>query len=141
MSYTKRILRDIASGTEYKALADAIEQADYEVIFGSYMRISKLISSGEEKIEESIESLPVRSKNERLDKFRQSFDLAIERMLPLWQQLNRALINSKITEGEVFGFGKKGDPLVRTPEGIIVALRGSELEKGNKVRFVVEHEG
>lgn len=141
MSNTKKILRDIAAGAEYKALVDAIEQTDYEVIFDSYTRVSELISSGRGKVEEGIESLPVRSKDEHLDKFRQSFDLAIERLLPLWHQLNQALAKSQITEGEVFGFGKKGDPLVRTPEGIIVALRGSKLEEGDQVRFVVEYEG
>lgn len=141
MSNTKRILKDIAAGAEYEALAYAIEQADYEAVFDSYMRISDLISNGRGKIEESIGSLPVRSKDEHLDKFRQSFDTAIERMLPLWHQLNLALIKSQITEGEVFGLGKKGDPLVRTPEGTIVALRGSKLEKGNQVRFIVEYEG
>lgn len=141
MSNTKKILRDIASGEEYKELSDAVEQADYEGIFDSYMSISKLIDSGKEQIEEGIQSLPVRSRDERLDKFRQSFDLAIKRTLPLWHQLNQALLKSRIMEGKIFGFGKKGDPLVRTPEGTLVALRGSKLEEGNLARFVVEYEG
>jgi hypothetical protein len=141
MSNTKKILRDIASGAEYKDLADAMEQANYEVIFDAYMRISKLISSGKEKIEEGIKSLPVRSRDERLDKFRQSFDLAVERNLPLWHQLAQAIAKRQIMEGEVFGFGKKGDPLVRTPEGTLVALRSAKLEEGNRVRFVVEYKG
>lgn len=141
MSNTKKILKEIASGVEYKELADAIEQADYDVIFDSYMRISNLINSGKEKIEKGIESLPVRSRVERLDKFRQSFDLAVERTLPLWYQLNQTLTKRQIMEGEVFGFGKKGDPLVRTPGGTLVALRGSKLEEGSRVRFIVEHKG
>jgi len=141
MSNTKKILKDIASSAEYKDLTDAITQVDYEVIFDSYMNISKLISSGKEKIEEGFEHLPPRSKSERLDKFRQSFDLAVERTLPLWHQLNQALIKGQIMEGEVFSHGKKGDPLVRTPEGILVALRGSKLEEGNRVRFIIVYEG
>ncbi|MFC1925296.1 hypothetical protein ACFLW2_01200 [Chloroflexota bacterium] len=141
MSNTKKILKEIASGEEYKDLTDAIEQADYDVIFNSYMSISELIKGGKKKIEEGIENLPIRSRNERLDKFRQSFDLAIERTLPLWHELNQALIKRQIMEGEVFGIGKKGDPLVRTPGGALVALRGSKLEEGNQARFIVDYEG
>jgi len=140
MSNTKKILREIASGKEYKALLDAVEQTDYETIFDSYTRISELICNGKGKIEEDIGNLPVRSKAEQLDKFRRSFNSAVERMLPLWHQLNRTITNAQIIEGDIFDHGKKGDPLVRTPEGIIVALRGSELDVGSHVRFVVEFE-
>src|SRR4030042_3781675 len=141
MSNTKKLLKDIASGTEYKDLADAIEQTDYEAIFDSYMRISELISSSRGKIEEGIESLPVRSKAKRLDDFRQSFDSAVERILPLWNQLNGVLAKSQVMEGEVFGIGQKGQALVKTPGGTIVALRGSKLEGCSRGRFAVEHEG
>jgi predicted nucleic acid-binding Zn-ribbon protein len=110
MSNTKKLLRDIASGTEYKALADAIEQTDYEAIYDSYMHISEMIDRSKEKIEEGIESLTVGSKDKRLDDFRQSFDSAVERMLPIWHQLNGALAKSKVMEGEVSASEKKAIP-------------------------------
>jgi len=141
MSNTRKIIKDIASGSEYKALADAIEQTDYEAIFESYTSISELINNSRGKIEEGIESLPVGSKEKRLVDFRRSFDSAVERILPLWHELNGALAKSKVMDGEVFGIGKKGDPLVRTPDGTIVALRGSKLEEGSQVKFSVEYEG
>lgn len=141
MSNTKKLLSEIASGTEYKALAAAIEKVDYQAIFDSYMQIYRLINNGKGRIEEGIKSLPVQSKNDHLDKFKQTFDVAIERILPLWHQLNLVITRKQIMEGEVFSIGKKGDPLVRTPQGRIIALRGTKLELGDKVTFVVEYEG
>lgn len=141
MSNTKKLLSEIASGDEYKALAAAIEKADYQAIFDSYMKISGLINHGKKRIEEGIENLPVQNKADHLEKFKQAFDLAIERKLPLWSQLYQVISRKQIAEGEVFGIGKKGDPLVRTPQGRIIALRGTKLEVGTKVSFAVEYEG
>jgi len=140
MSQTTRILKEIASGEEYQALATAMERVDYEAMFASYMRISQLVSEGKGKIEESIENLPLQNKDERRDKFLRAFELATERILPLWHQLNSELMKRKVMEGEVLGFGKKGDPLVKRPEGTIVVLPGSKLEKGERVRFRVVQE-
>lgn len=141
MSNTTKILKEIATSDEYKVIAEAIEQADYETVCGSYLSISKRIDSGRAGLEEGFENLPLRSRGEHKEKFLQSFYLAVERILPLWHQLDQAIAKSGVMEGEVFGFGKKGDPLVRTPEGKLVALRSAGLEEGNRVKFVVVHEG
>jgi len=140
MSQTKRILKEIASSEDYQALATAMERVDYEAMFASYRRISQLLSEGKRKIEESLQNLPVQNRDEHRDKFLRAFELATERMLPLWHQLNSELIKKKVMEGEVFDFGKKGDPLVKRPEGTIVVLPGSKLEKGERVRFRVVQE-
>ena len=140
MSQTKRILKGIASGEEYQALAAAIERVDYKAMFASYMRISQLLSEGKGKIEKSLENLPLQNKDERRGKFLRDFELATERILPLWHQLNTELMKRKVMEGEVFSFGKKGDPLVKGPEGTIVVLPGSKLEKGERIRFRVVQE-
>lgn len=141
MSNTTKILKEIAASSEYNAIAEAIEQADYDVICDSYLGISKKIDSGKATIEEGIENLPLRSRGERKEKFRQSFYLAVERILPLWHQLDQAIAKSGVVEAEVFGFGKKGDPLVRTPQGNLVAIRSAKIEEGSRVKFVVVHEG
>lgn len=141
MSNTTKILKEIAASEEYKALADAIEQAEYETVCSAYSSILKKIDSGKEMIQKGFENLPPRSRGEHKGKFQQSFYLAVERLLPLWHQLDQALAKSGVMEGEVFGFGKKGDPLVRTPGGSLVALRSTGLEEGSQVKFVVVHEG
>jgi predicted RNA-binding protein with TRAM domain len=140
MSQTKRILKEIASGEDYQALTAAIERVDYEAMFASYMRISKLLSERKGRIEDGIADLPLQNKDESRGKFLHAFELATERMLPLWHQLNSELMKGKVMEGEVFSFGKKGDPLVKRPEGTTVVLPGSKLEKGEKVRFRVIQE-
>lgn len=144
MSQTRRILKEIASTGEYEALVAAVEQADYEAMFGNYVRISERLSRGKRVIEESIENLPLQNKEERRDKFFRAFELATQRILPVWhqlhQQLHSGLAERKIMEGEVFGFGRKGDPLVKTPEGVIVVLNGLKAEEGERVRFRVVQE-
>jgi len=140
MSQTKRILKEIASGEDYQALATAMNQVDYEAMFVPYMRISQLVSEGKGRIEQSIGNLPLQNKDERRAKFLRDFELATERILPLWQQLNSELMKRKVMEGEVFGFGRKGDPLVKRPEGTIVVLPGAKLEEGERVRFRVVQE-
>jgi len=140
MSQTKRILKEIASGEDYQALATAMNQVDYQAMFVPYMRICQLVSEGKGRIEESIENLPLQNKDERRAQFLRDFELATERILPLWHQLNSELTKRNVMEGEVFGFGKKGDPLVKRPEGTIVVLPGAKLEEGERVRFRVVQE-
>jgi hypothetical protein len=144
VTQTTKVLKEIASSEEYKALAGAVDKADYEAMFDPYMRISQLLQEGRASIEKSIENLPVQNKQGRLDKFQRAFELATERILPAWYQLNyrvnSGLVKTKVMEGEVFAFGKKGDPLVKAPEGAIVILPGSKLEQGQHVRFRVVQE-
>ncbi|NQT48586.1 MAG: hypothetical protein HQ578_06385 [Chloroflexi bacterium] len=144
MSHTSRVLKEIAASEEYGSLETAVEQGDYEAMFDNYMSILEGLKGGRETIEESIENLPVQNKGDRRDKFSHAFEVAIERILPVWSGLDRrlksGLSRSYVMEGEVFGFGKKGDPLVRTPEGVIVVLKGSELEQGGRALFRVVQE-
>jgi hypothetical protein len=141
VSQTTKALKVIASGEDYGALAAAIESVNYEAMFSSYMGISELLEKDKQRIEEGIKNLPVQNRQEHQDKFQRAFELAIRRILPLWHeldsQLKSGLAMTNTLEGEVFGSGKKGDPLVKTPEGVIVVLTGSKLEIGERVRFRV----
>ncbi len=58
-------------------------------------------------------------------------------VLPQWHWLDSLLKEQRIFEGEVIGFGSKGDPLAKTSEGKIVVLAGSALAKGAWVMFQV----
>lgn len=144
MSQTTKKLKEIASGEEYEALASAVERVDYEAIFHSFVRIGELLKQGRRAIEQGIDNLTVQNKEEHRSKFIRAFELATGRILPLWyelnQQVNSGLAAGNTVEGEVFGFGRKGDPLVRTPEGTIVVLAGSKLEKGERARFRIVQE-
>jgi len=144
MSHTTRILKEIASTEEYQSLSSAVEQGDYEAMFGNYTVILERLKGGKGSIEESIENLPLQNKDEHRDKFSRAFEQAIERILPVWSQVNQRLVaglsNRGVMEGEVFAFGKKGDPLVKTPEGTIVVLSGAKLEQGDRVKFRVVQE-
>jgi hypothetical protein len=144
VTQTTKVLKEIASSEEYKALAGAVDKVDYEAMFDPYMRISQLLQEGRTTIEKSIENLPVQNKQGQRDKFQRAFGLATERILSVWYQLNcrvnSGLAKTKVMEGEVFAFGKKGDPLVKAPEGAIVILPGSKLEQGQHVQFRVVQE-
>ena len=144
MSQTTRALKAIATGDDYQALANAIEQVDYDSMFTCYMRLLELLTEEKEKIKEGIENLPHRNKQEQRDKFQRAFDLAAERILPLWhrldQQLSAGLLRTNAVDGEVFAFGKKGDPLAKTAGGMVVVLPGCKKEIGERVRFRVVQE-
>lgn len=111
MSHTSRVLKEIAASEEYGSLETAVEQGDYEAMFDNYMSILEGLKGGRETIEESIENLPVQNKGDRRDKFSHAFEVAIERILPVWSGLDRrlksGLSRSYVMEGEVFGFGKR----------------------------------
>lgn len=141
MSQTKRILKEIASGEDYQALVAAMERVDYEAMFAPYMHISQLLGEKKMGVAEGLANLPLQSRDEHRNKFLRAFELATERILPLWHQLDSELAKRKVMEGEVFSFGKKGDPLVKRPEGTIVVLPGAKLEEGERVRFRVVQEG
>ena len=144
MSHTRKVLKEIASSVEYEALMTATKQADYEAMFSNYGRILERLKEGKETVGKNIENLPVRDRQKHQGKFSHAFELAIERILPVWhqldQQLKSDLANGGVMDGEVFGFGRKGDPLVRTPEGTIVVLQGSKLKEGEQVMFRVVHQ-
>ena len=141
MSQAKKTLNKIASSEEYKALVAAIEQGDYETIFNSYVQISGLLEESEREIEEKIRGLPRRNRDEDRVKFQSAFTIRAQTTLPQWHWLDSELKKQGITEGEVIGFGGKGDPLARTKEGRVVVIRGAELKEGEKARFQVVAEG
>jgi len=138
------MLKEIAASEHYEALTTEVEQGDYDSMFDNYTSILKRLKGGRETIEEGIESLPVQNKDERRDQFSRAFKVAIKRILPVWYELDERLkselARSNVMESEVFGFGKKGDPLVRTPEGVIVVVKGSKLEVGDRAQFTVVQE-
>ncbi|MFH1381412.1 MAG: hypothetical protein ABIH70_00775 [Chloroflexota bacterium] len=137
MSQTKKVLKQIASSEEYQTLVTAIEKADYESIFNSYIQIAKQLEDAGKEINEKIQGLTRRNKEEDSQKFQSAFALRAESMIPRWYWLNTELKKQGITEGEVIGLGSKGDPLARTPEGRIVVIRGTALKEGDKVKFRV----
>ncbi|MBI4302867.1 MAG: hypothetical protein HY665_00805 [Chloroflexi bacterium] len=141
MSQASKVLKQIASGEEYKALVEAIEKADYQAIASSYVQVKGRLQAGEKEIVEKIQTLPRLNKDEDSQKFRSAFQLRVQTTLPKWYDLNQELQKQKVMEGVVSGFGSKGDPLVRTPEGRIVVVTGATPKEGDKIRFRVVAEG
>lgn len=137
MSHTSKTLKSIAMGEDYKALVTAIEKGDYQTLYDSYMRVAKLLEEAEKQIQDKIESLPRRNKDEDREKFRTAFQLRSKTTLPQWHWLKSEINKQKITEAQVIGLGKKGDPLAKTPEGRIVVLSGSQAKEGDKVTIRV----
>ena len=144
MSHTRRILKDIASSGEYQAVVEAVGKSDYQSMYKNFASIADRLKAERKAIEESIAQLLPQNSEERRNKFLRSFETAIERIVPAWYQLNQQISSEfasrKIFEGEVFGVGKKGDPLVKTPQGVIVVLKGLKAERGERVRFKVLQE-
>lgn len=142
MSQTTKLLKEIASGEEYKALAAAMERADYEATLEPYLRVSSLLEEKRREAEERLASLPMGNREKTRQDFVQAFSLAIPKVLPVFHQISSELARRRIGEGEVLGSGRKGDPLVRTPEGRVIVLTGapSPLKEGERVRFTVVRE-
>lgn len=141
MSQTSKTLKKIASGEEYQALVVAVEQADYEAIFNTYMQITGLLEEAQKEIEERIQNLLRHNKDEDCQKFRSAFASRCKTILPQWYLIDSELKKQNIMEGEVFGLGSKGDPLARTSQGRVVVIRGGNLKEGDKVKFKVISEG
>ena len=141
MSQASKILKKIASGEEYQALVAAIERADYETIVSSYLQIGELLNEAAKEIREKIESLPRQNRDEEHEKFQVAFARRSKASLPQWYWLESELERQRVMEGRVFGFGSRGDPLVRTPEGRVVVIRDTTLEEGQKLRFKIVTEG
>ena len=125
MSQTRKTLKKIASTDQYQALVTAVKEADYETIVSSYIKLSQLLEEAEREIEGKIQSLPRRNKGEDYKRFRTAFAARIRMVLPQWYWVDSELRERGVVEGEVFGFGSKGDPIVRTAEGRVVALKGA----------------
>ncbi len=144
MSQTSKVIKDIATGEAYTQLTSSIEQNDYKSMFEAYALIEAELQEGKTKIEEGIENLPVRNIRDHREKFQKAFDQARVRMLPLWDQIRRQLEkgmqSNGVLEGEVFGAGKKGDSLVKAPDGAVVVLGGAKIEPGKRVKFTIMQE-
>ncbi|MDP2916366.1 MAG: hypothetical protein Q8O16_00385 [Dehalococcoidia bacterium] len=141
MSQTVKTLKKIASGDEYRALEAAIKELNAESICNSYLQIMGIIEESEKAILERIQKLGRQNKDTDWQKCRAAFASRSRSLLPQWHWINSELEKQKIMEGIVFGFGTKGDPLVRTPQGGVVVLSGATLKEGDKVRFRVVAEG
>ncbi|MEW6034553.1 MAG: hypothetical protein AB1603_06840 [Chloroflexota bacterium] len=141
MSQAKKVLKGIAASEDYKALAQAIETADYDTISRSYLQVTQLLEKAQEGILQTIQGLPRRNKDAEREKFRAAFMLSASTILPHWHSLDSQLKAQGIMEGEVFALGSKGDPLVRTPEGRVVVVSGSAAKEGAKAKFRVVTRG
>ncbi len=141
MSQASKALNKIAASEEYKALDEAIKAANWETMAKSYVRLGGLMEEEKKQILEKINSLPRQNKDEDCEKFQAAFAIRASITLPQWYWLDSQLKEAGVMEGEVFGFGTLGDPLVRTREGRVVVIRGNTLEKGAKIRFKVVTEG
>jgi hypothetical protein len=141
MSQTVKTLKKIATSEEYQALEAAIKQVDPEAIFNSYKRISEILEESEKEILDKIQQLPRHNKDLDWQRFRLALTARSQTILPHWHWLNEQLKKQKIMEGKVAGFGSKGDPLAKTPEGRIIVVRGATLKEGDRVRFKVVAEG
>jgi len=141
MSHTSKTLKSIAAGEEYKSLVSAIEKRDYQSLYESYMKVAKLLEEAGKGIEEKIENLPRRNKDEDRQKFQTAFALRSRTALPQWYGIKSEIQKQKIMDGVVVSIGKKGDPLARTPEGKLVVLSGSSAKEGDRVTLKVITEG
>lgn len=141
MSQAIKTLKKLAAGEEYKALVQAIESEDYAGICQSYRQISELLKEARKQVLERIQNLPRQNKEEDSQRFQGAFDRRVNFLLPQWYRLDLQLREQKIMEGQVCGLGKKGDPLVKTPEGRVVVVRGTNLKEGERVTFKVVAEG
>jgi hypothetical protein len=141
MSQTVKTLKKIAASEEYQVLETAIKQVDPEAIFNSYKRISEILEESEREILDKIQQLPRHNKDQDWQRFRLALTGRSQTILPHWYWVNEQLKKQKIMEGKVAGFGSKGDPLAKTPEGRIVVIRGATLKEGERVRFRVVAEG
>lgn len=137
MSQVSKALSKIAASEEYTTLVKAIETTNYEAILKSYVEVSRLLEEAKNQILEKIQSLPRAGKEQDLQKFEAAFNSRTSTVLPKWDWLTSQIKEQKVMEGEVFAFGSKGDPLVKTPEGRVVVVKGDNLKEGMKVKFKV----
>lgn len=137
MSNVVKILKQLASSEEYKALETAIKDSNAENIISYYKKLSGTLEKSEAEVVAKMQELPRQNKDKDIQNFRATFSSRSRTVLPQWYWLNDQLKQQKIMEGKVFGFGGKGDPLVRTPEGKLVIITGATLKEGDNVRFKV----
>ncbi len=141
MSQASKVLKEIAAGPEYAALAQAMEKGDYETIANSYKQLNAIIEDKKKQILEKIDGLVRQNKGEDRQQFLSAFSVRLSTTLPQWHRLNSLMQEQKVTEGEVIGVGSKGDPMVRTPDGKLTIISGLTAERGTKVTFRVTREG
>ncbi len=141
MSQASKSLKKIATSEDYKSLVTAIEAKDYETISKSYLRLCQLLEEEKKQVLAKIQSLPRQNRGEDCEQFQTAFTLRASVTLPQWHWLTSQMKEAGVTEGEVFGFGSRGDPLVRTAQGRVVVISGVALEKGAKIKFKVITEG
>ncbi len=141
MSQAEKILKSIAAGEEYKALATAVDTRDYESISKSYLQVAELMKEGKKQVVEKLQTLSRQNKVQELTNFEAAFARRISSDLPHWHRINSLLKEKGVAEGEVYSVGKKGDPMVRSAEGRLVVVTGSKAGPGTRIMYRVESRG
>ncbi len=141
MSQASKVLKEIAAGPEYAALAEAMEKGDYDTIAKSYGQLNGIIEGRKKEILEKIDGLLRQNKDGDRQQFMNAFAVRVSTTLPQWHRLITLLQEQKIADGEVIGAGSKGDPMVRTADGKLTIISGLTAEKGSRVKFRVSREG
>lgn len=138
MSQVDKILKNIASGEDYKALAAAVEKNDYESIGKLFAQVATLMTESKKQVLEKLQAMPRQNRDEEQRNFEAAFTRRIDTDLPQWHKISVLLKEKGASEGIVYATGKKGDPLVRSSEGRIVVVAGSKAQPGTRVLYRVE---
>ncbi len=141
MSQTSKTLKKIASSEEYKSLATAVEQSDYETVFTAYNQVAALLEEARREVRQKIDALPRENRDEDYHRFQQAFISRCKTELSQWHRIDSELKRQKVMEGEIFGLGSRGDPMAKTSGGRVVIIRGADLKEGDKVTFRIVAEG
>lgn len=141
MSQVDKILKGIAAGEEYRSLADAIDKNDYDAIGKAYEHVGALLAGGKKQVLEKLQALPRQNKDQERANFEAAYARRLSSDVPAWHRISSLLKEKGVAQGEVYVLGKKGDPLVRSPEGRLVVVAGSKAQPGEKVLYRVEAKG
>ncbi|MDO8473286.1 MAG: hypothetical protein Q7T05_05645 [Dehalococcoidia bacterium] len=138
MSQVDKILKNIASSEDYKALAASVEKNEYESIGKSFSQVAAQMAESKKQVIEKLQALPRHNRDDEQRNFEAAFARRIDTDLPAWHKINALLKEKGASEGVVYATGKKGDPLVRSADGRLVVVAGSKALPGSKVLYRVE---
>ncbi|MBI2859409.1 MAG: hypothetical protein HYX90_10060 [Chloroflexi bacterium] len=141
MSQAEKILKGIAATEDYKALAAAVDNRDYDSIGKGYCKVAELMADGKKQVVEKLGNLSRQNKDQERNNFESAFARRISSDLPHWYSISSLLREKGVLEGEVYSLGKKGDPLVRSPEGRLVVVSGSKAQPGSRIFFRIDTRG
>jgi len=107
----------------------------------SYTRIAELLEAAKSEIEEGLKNLPRHNWEDDRRKFQTAFASRCRTTLPQYHLIDSKLKSQNFIEGVVCGLGAKGDPLVRTPQGRVIIITGSDLKDGDRAKVTIVTEG